>query len=79
MGILKDYRGQGIGSLFFEQLEKWAAENGISRMELTVECTNTAAIRLYEKSGFKIEGTRLRSMKVNGCFVDEYYMGYILD
>lgn len=28
--------------------------------------------------GFEIEGIRPKSMKVNGRFVDEYYMGKIL-
>ena len=61
------------------QLDEWAGENGIVRLELTVECVNTGAKLLYEKHGFKVEGIRPKSMKVNGRFVDEYYMGKILD
>ena len=49
------------------------------RLELTVECVNTGAKHLYEKNGFIVEGVRPKSMKVNGKFVDEYYMGKILD
>ena len=37
------------------------------------------ALPQYEKHGFKMEGIRPKSMKVNGRFVDEYYMGKILD
>ena len=40
VGILKDYRGKGIGTSFFEMLNCWAKENGIKRLELTVECCN---------------------------------------
>ena len=61
------------------RLDEWAGENGIVRLELTVECVNTGAKLLYEKHGFKVEGIRPKSMKVNGRFVDEYYMGKILD
>ena len=78
VGILKDYRGKGIGTSFFEKLNCWATENGIKRLELTVECHNETARHLYEKSGFKIEGTRKKSMFVNGSFVNEFYMEKIL-
>ncbi|MBD5104415.1 MAG: GNAT family N-acetyltransferase [Ruminococcaceae bacterium] len=78
IGILKAHSGKGIGTAFFENLDKWAEENGIVRLELTVECHNEAARHLYEKSGFLIEGIRARSMLVEGVFVDEYYMAKIL-
>lgn len=78
VGILRDYAGKGIGTNFFKNLDKWASQNGVHRLELTVECHNHAARHLYEKSGFKIEGTRTNSMLVEGKFVDEYYMAKIL-
>ncbi len=78
VGILRDHSGKGIGTRLFENLDKWAGENGVRRLELTVECHNHAARHLYEKSGFKIEGIRAGSMLVDGNFVDEYYMAKIL-
>lgn len=78
IGILKDYNSKGIGTTFFKNMDKWAKENGIIRLELTVECHNKAAKHLYEKSGFKMEGIREKSMFVEGTFVDEYYMAKIL-
>ena len=78
-GILKAYHWQGIGSKFFNMLDEWAGENGIVRLELTVECVNTGAKHLYEKNGLIVEGIRSKSMKVNDRFVDEYYMGKILN
>jgi RimJ/RimL family protein N-acetyltransferase len=77
-GIRQAYQRQGIGTEFFLRAENWAKENGIVRLELTVECENDVAKTLYEKMGFEIEGIRPKSMKVNGRFVDEYYMGKIL-
>ena len=74
-GIRKAYHRQGIGSKFFNMLYEWAGENGIVRLEFV----NTGAKHLYEKNGFIVEGVRPKSMKVNGRFVDEYYMGKILD
>ena len=61
------------------RLDEWAGENGIVRLELTVECVNTGAKHLYEKNGLIVEGIRSKSMKVNDRFVDEYYMGKILN
>ncbi len=78
VGVLKEYSGRGIGMALLENLGKWASAHGIRRLELTVECRNHAARHLYEKSGFKIEGIREKSMLVEGNFVDEYYMAKIL-
>ncbi len=79
VGILRDYRRRGIGTEFFERTDRWARECGIFRLELTVECENTAALALYEKSGFVKEGLRPKSTKVGGRFVDEFYMGKIIE
>jgi RimJ/RimL family protein N-acetyltransferase len=35
---------------------------------------NERAIALYKKMGFEIEGTKKRSMRIDGQYVDEYYM-----
>ena len=79
VGIRQGYRRRGIGGEFFRRLEAWARESGVTRLELTVECANTAALHLYEKQGFRVEGLRPRSMRLNGAYADEYYMGKLLD
>lgn len=78
VGILEGYRGRGIGTAFFAHLDEWAREKGVLRLELTVECRNTAARHLYEKSGFQIEGTRAKSMLVEGTLMDEYSMAKLI-
>ncbi len=50
VGILRDYAGKGIGTKFFENLDKWASQHDIHRLELTVECHNHAARHLYKKA-----------------------------
>ncbi len=77
IGILKSYRGKKIGTSLFEELEKWALENNITRLELTVMVHNEGAIRLYKKRGFNIEGLKEKSLLVDGRYVDEYYMAKI--
>lgn len=78
VGIRESYRHQGIGTEFFVKLDEWARKNRVVRLELTVECANTAAIHLYEKNGFVVEGRRTKSMKLGNEFVDEFYMAKLL-
>lgn len=78
VGVLENYRGKGIGTEFFKRLDQWAVEKQVTRLELTVMRPNTAAKHLYEKSGFEVEGIRKNSMRVDGQFVDEYYMAKLL-
>ena len=78
IGILKGFRGQGIGTELFNELEQWADNNNISRLELTVVTKNEAGLSLYKKVGFEIEGTKRNSLFIDGEFVDEYYMSKLL-
>ena len=77
-GILKSHRGQGIGTALFEHIDHWAKESSITRLELTAECRNEPAKRLYEKVGFVTEGVRRKSMYVDGQYLDEYFMAKLL-
>ncbi|WP_100371923.1 GNAT family N-acetyltransferase [Bacillus sp. FJAT-45037] len=78
VGILKEYRGKGIGTKLFERLDDWAREVGLVRLELTVVTKNEAGLSLYTKSGFEIEGLKRRSLSIDGLFYDEHYMSKLL-
>ena len=77
VGIRERFRGKGIGKKLFCDLDLWAKENNISRLELTVMCPNSMAKQLYEKSGFEVEGTKRNAIFMNGKYIDEYYMSKI--
>lgn len=77
VGIHSEYRGQKIGTALFSHLDDWAKEKNMHRLELTVMANNTAAIALYKKMGFEIEGTKKHSLYVDGEYMDEYYMSKI--
>ena len=79
VAILQAYTHQGIGTRLFTGLEQWARTNGLRRLELTTMAHNVNAIALYQKMGFEIEGTKRRSMCIDGNDIDEYYMGKLLD
>ena len=77
IGIQKNYCNRKLGTKLFQMLDDWALQNKIVRLELTVVCENKGAIRLYEKSGFSIEGIKKKTMYVDGKYVDEYMMSKI--
>ncbi|RSK27204.1 GNAT family N-acetyltransferase [Bacillus sp. HMF5848] len=78
VGILSHYRGQGVGIKLFDELEKWSKEHNIHRLELTVVTRNEAALLLYKKQGFEIEGTKRDSLFIDEEYVDEYYMSKLV-
>ncbi len=78
IGILKEYRGNGIGTLLFKKLEQWALKHNIHRIELTVVARNEAGLSLYKKMGYEIEGIKRDSLLINGEFMEEYYMAKLM-
>jgi len=79
IAILQDYTGQGIGTKLLQRVEEWARENNFHRLELTVMAHNEPAVNLYQKMGFVIEGRKKEGLYVNGEYIDEYYMGKIVE
>lgn len=78
IGILQAYVDQGIGARLFLTLISWVKKHGVHRLELTVMVHNKRGVALYKKMGFKIEGTRKKSVIVDGKYVDEYLMAKIV-
>ena len=74
MGILKEFREQGLGRrLILATLER-AREAGIERVELTVYASNQRAVRLYESIGFAHEGIKRKGRKLDGVYEDVLMM-----
>ena len=79
LGLLKEAQGKGIAKSLLEKAEDWAKQKGITRLELTVIEDNERARKLYEKAGFEAEGTRHRSLIIDGKEHDEIYLAKFLD
>jgi len=75
MGVLKAYRGKGLGKQLLEKAIEHAKQNGIEKVELDVFETNTRAIALYEKMGFTMEGKRVKGRKLDGMYDNIVLMG----
>lgn len=78
MGVLKEYRNQGLGSQLLEKTLAHAKTNGLEKVELEVYESNTAAVNLYIKFGFEVEGKRIKSRKLDGCYDNIIQMGKFL-
>lgn len=51
------YRGQGVGAQLLQTTIDWARETSARCVNLNVTTTNEAAIRLYERFGFRVAGS----------------------
>ena len=54
------YRGRGIGTQLFEQVQKFAREHEAACIELSVVAANTRSIALYKRLGFSETIHRMR-------------------
>lgn len=79
VGVLPGHQRRGVGGGLMALAEQWARGRGVARVELTVRCDNLAAVSLYLKRGYAVEGLRRRALRVGGRFVDEYAMSLLLD
>ena len=69
LAVDPDLRGNGIGSALLERLIEEVDEGGRDpspRFTLEVRVSNTEAIRLYERYGFRSAGLRRRYYQDNG-------------
>ncbi|BDB02990.1 GNAT family N-acetyltransferase [Clostridium botulinum] len=75
MMVHKAYQGNGIGKKLMSEIldlaDNWLM---LVRIELGVFTDNEKAIKLYEKFGFKIEGTKKYAAIKDGRYADEYIM-----
>lgn len=76
MMLVPAWRGRGLGARLLAALEGWALERRAHKLTLQVWPHNTAAIQLYERHGFAVEG-RLRKhwRRRNGELWDADIMG----
>lgn len=69
----KDFRGQNLGSDLLEFAIKFAKENKLNKVWLTVNKNNTVSMDWYEKRGFR----KVKKVEIdigNGFIMDDYIM-----
>lgn len=80
ISVNAEWQGKGVGTALMraalEFADNWL---GLTRLELEVFADNESAIRLYERFGFKHEGTLRQHALRNGRYVDSYVMARLLN
>ncbi len=75
MAVRDDWQGKGVGTALMraalDLADDWL---NLTRIELRVYVDNAAAVALYKKFGFEIEGTHRRLAFRGGEYVDAYSM-----
>lgn len=75
ISVLPAMQRQGVGSALMATICDWADNwAGVLRLELDVYTDNAAAIALYRKFGFVLEGTHRAYALRGGAWVDSHSM-----
>lgn len=75
MAVLPEAQGRGVGKALMAALLDYADNWGqVLRVELGVFTDNERAVRLYQRSGFEIEGRQRGYALRAGRYVDSYAM-----
>ncbi|CAQ81600.1 putative acetyltransferase [Aliivibrio salmonicida LFI1238] len=78
MGVHDEYSGRGIGNKLLETVldlaDNWL---NVRRIEIDAFVDNKAALALYKKHGFVIEGEAIDSAFRNGRYVNTYFLARI--
>jgi RimJ/RimL family protein N-acetyltransferase len=77
MGIVRAYRGRGLGTRLINATLEAAFGAGFVRVELDVHADNARAISLYERVGFVREGIVRDAVYVDGEYRDAITMALI--
>jgi len=74
--VHEEWQGKGIGAALMRAIidfsDNWL---NLTRLELEVFADNEAAIHLYERCGFEVEGTLRQHALRDGQYVDSKVMG----
>jgi ribosomal protein S18 acetylase RimI-like enzyme len=70
MGLIKEFRGKGLGTQLLSRALKHAKDIGLEKIELSVYTENADAIKLYKKLGFSEIGIIKHYRKLNGRYFD---------
>lgn len=72
--VCPEWRGQAIGEQLMQSCLEWAGQHTLMQVKLSVTATNTAAIALYLKCGFRVYGVDSKVIFTGGTYYDELLM-----
>lgn len=72
VGVMTEYRKNGLGTELFREIEKWCMEHNIHKIELETQVKKL--LPFFKKQGYVLEGIRKNSWQ----HLDNYLFGKIL-
>lgn len=75
IGILKAYQLSGIGRSLLKNCIDQSFKLGVKRLEAYIPISNIKSRNLLNKFNFKLEGTKINSLFIDGQYEDEYVYG----
>ncbi len=72
--VRPEVREQGIGLSLCQFSLNNIRQQGVKRVTLEVWANNPSALKLYQKMGFKLEGTCHKAYKIGAKYVDSYLL-----
>jgi len=78
VGVLVQYRGQGIGAHLLKRGTEWAADQGCEKLYNSVPSTNQDAIDFLEAHGWEVEANREDHYKLDDEYADEVMLARTL-
>jgi putative acetyltransferase len=80
LAVAPDVKGSGLARAMIEDAIAILRQEGVSRIELTVEVDNPRGIAFYKKLGFEQEGTLRAAYKrsSDNDYVDQFFMAHVL-
>ena len=79
IGVLAEYREQGIGETLLEKGASWAREHGFEKLYNSIPATNPDAVSFLESHGWECEATRKGHYRIDDEYVDEVMMAASID
>ncbi len=80
LSVHEEWQGKGVGAALMRAIldlaDNWL---NLTRVELEVYADNEAAIHLYERFGFEVEGTMRQHAFRDGSYIDSKIMARLID
>jgi ribosomal protein S18 acetylase RimI-like enzyme len=74
VAVARGSRGRGVGRALLGEAEAWARRWGLRKLSLHVRSGNAAAIGLYRRLGFELEGVERGQVRHGDAFEDNLIM-----
>jgi GNAT superfamily N-acetyltransferase len=79
LGVLEEYRGDGLGSTLMERGLEWARNHDFRKVYQNLPATNERAVAFLEGEGWSVESTREGHYHIDDELVDEVQLAIWLD